>query len=213
MMRPQLACRIAGRHSRARRTPLSTLTSKKRVQSASGMSSKALGSKMPRLLTRISMPGYCATRASAAAAVLRSPAKPSTAPPGAAGMRATAASTEAWARPLTITRAPSAASAVAMARPMPAVLPETRASLPLSCRFMGIPFEQLDAGERMARVPNPCSIMPCGSPGDDPFGPGHDHAARWPASSHGTIETRPMQARTTAETPPHHHPWVCHYRQ
>ena len=58
MMRPQSARRIAGSTRRASRTPLSTLTSKKRIQSASGMSSNGLGSKMPRLLTRISMPGW-----------------------------------------------------------------------------------------------------------------------------------------------------------
>ena len=50
-----------------------------------------------------------------ARASLRSPAKPSTCPPGPGLIDATAASTDACARPLTMTRAPSAASAAAMA--------------------------------------------------------------------------------------------------
>jgi hypothetical protein len=57
MMRPQFARFIAGSTSRARRTPLSTFTSKKRIQSASGISSKGFGSKMPRLFTRIWISG------------------------------------------------------------------------------------------------------------------------------------------------------------
>ena len=65
-----------------------------------------------------------------------SPANPITSPPGPALMRATASSTDACSRPLTITRAPSWASAVAMACPMPAVLPEMNASLPVSFRSM-----------------------------------------------------------------------------
>ena len=48
----------------------------------------------------------------------------------------TAASTAACVRPFTMTRAPSAARPAAMACPMPAVLPDTSASLPVSCMSM-----------------------------------------------------------------------------
>ncbi len=58
MMRPQLRCFIPGRYWRLMRTPLSTLTSKNRRQSSSGICSNGFGSKMPRLLTRISTSGY-----------------------------------------------------------------------------------------------------------------------------------------------------------
>lgn len=51
----QLSRFIAGKQRRARRTPLKTLTSKNLNQSASGISSNGFGSKMPRLLTRISL--------------------------------------------------------------------------------------------------------------------------------------------------------------
>jgi hypothetical protein len=57
MIRPQLARFIAGKQARERRTPLRTLTSKNRIHSASGMSSNGFGSKMPRLLTRMSTSG------------------------------------------------------------------------------------------------------------------------------------------------------------
>ena len=53
-MRPRLRDFMPGRKARDRRTPLITLVSKNRVQSASGIDSNALGSKMPRLFTRIS---------------------------------------------------------------------------------------------------------------------------------------------------------------
>ena len=47
-----------------------------------------------------------------------------------------AVTTRASVRPFTTTRAPSAASPLAMAKPIPAVEPVTSASLPSSCRFM-----------------------------------------------------------------------------
>src|SRR5260221_4283181 len=53
-----------------------------------------------------------------------------------ARMDAMASATRASVRPLTTTRAPSAARALAMAKPMPAVEPVTRASLFSSWRFM-----------------------------------------------------------------------------
>src|SRR5690349_11090739 len=137
IIRPQLARRIEGRTSRASLTPLSTLTSKNLTQSVSGIASNGFGSKIPRLLTRISTPGYSRTTASADDATLRSPANPCRSPPVVDLSDATTASTAALDRPLMITRAPSRASVVAIASPMPAVLPVTSASLPCSCRSIG----------------------------------------------------------------------------
>jgi hypothetical protein len=139
-MRPQLARFIAGKKRRARRTPLSTLTSKNLTQSSSAISSNGFGSKMPRLLTSISTPGCCRVISSAEAALLRSPANLA---------RNRRSSIEALSqphrrmpvgRPLTITRAPSRARVVAIARPMPAVLPLISARLPFNSRSMGLPF-------------------------------------------------------------------------
>ena len=63
------------------------------------------------------------------AATLKSPAKPNTVEPVVDVMRATASSTPSAVRPFTMTSAPSAANARAIAKPIPAVLPVTRASL------------------------------------------------------------------------------------
>jgi hypothetical protein len=52
MTRPQFFFSIPGKYFRVRRTPLSTFTSKIRIQSASGISAKGLTSKMPRLFTK-----------------------------------------------------------------------------------------------------------------------------------------------------------------
>jgi hypothetical protein len=81
------------------------------------------------LFTRISTPGCWRTSSAAVDATLKSPAKPDTVDPVVDAMRATASSTPSAVRPFTMTSAPSAASARAIAKPMPAVLPETRASL------------------------------------------------------------------------------------
>ena len=78
MTRPQFFSSIAGRYCRVRRTPLSTLTSKKRSQSASGISANGLGSKMPRLLTSTSALGTCFMKAATPAALPRSAATPRT---------------------------------------------------------------------------------------------------------------------------------------
>src|SRR6266516_2933893 len=136
MMRPQLARFIEGRNRRTRRTPLKTFTSKNLRQSSSGISWNGLGSKIPRLLTRIATSGWRAASSSAAAAVLRSPANPCTSAPVADVSCAATPATDDCDRPLTITRAPSRANAVEMARPMPAVLPLTKASLPFRFRSM-----------------------------------------------------------------------------
>src|SRR5882724_6879211 len=136
MMRPQLRLRMNGRYKRASRAPLKTLTSKKRFHSSSLISSKGLTSKIPRLFTRMSTCGCCRTSFSATDAELKSPANPMTSPPAALFMAVTAASTAVEVLPLTITLAPSRASAAAMAWPMPAVEPLTSAILPFSCRSM-----------------------------------------------------------------------------
>ena len=51
-------------------------------------------------------------------------------------IRAIASSTRAFVRPLTMTVAPSRASVLAIAKPMPSVEPLTSAVFPLSCRSM-----------------------------------------------------------------------------
>src|SRR5260221_3584376 len=90
---------------------------------------------MPRLLTRISTAGNGFTSLSTMAVSDRSPAKLSSFAPGTVWrIFANASFTDFSARPLMMTRAPSRARPVAMARPMPLVEPETRASLPVNCR-------------------------------------------------------------------------------
>src|SRR5712664_242867 len=135
MTRPHFFFSMPGRKWRERRTPLRTFASKKRSQSESGISRKGLGSKIPRLLTRMSASGTCWRNVSTPWAVLRSAGTPrrslfST----LVRIFLTAASTRACVRPLTMTLAPSAASAAAMANPIPAVDPDTTAVLPLIFR-------------------------------------------------------------------------------
>src|ERR1700722_3524973 len=137
MIRPQFRLRIAGRYSRASRAPLSTFTSKNRSQSASVMSSNGLTSKIPKLFTRISTAGCRCARACATSATLKSPANPTTSPPVCAFIAVTAPSTAAGVLPETITLAPSRASDVAMALPMPAVDPLTSAIFSFNCRSIG----------------------------------------------------------------------------
>src|SRR3984957_19238926 len=136
MTRPQLPLRIDGTYSLERRAPLSTFTSKNRRQSASEISSNALTSKMPRLFTRISTTGCWRTRVSATESTLRSPANPITSPLVSAFIAATADSTAAGDRPLTMTVAPSRASEAAMALPIPAVEPVTSAIFFANLRSM-----------------------------------------------------------------------------
>src|SRR5712664_1095219 len=135
MTRPHFFFSMPGRKWRERRTPLRTFASKKRSQSESGISRKGLGSKIPRLLTRMSASGTCWRNVSTPWAVLRSAGTPRRpAFPTLVRIFLTAASTRACVRPLTTTLAPSAASAAAMANPIPAVDPDTTAVLPLIFR-------------------------------------------------------------------------------
>ena len=135
MTRPQFFFSIPGKYSRVRRTPLSTFTSKSRIQSASGISAKGLASKMPRLFTKTSASATCFRNASTPFAVPKSAATPRN---SAFATRwrilSSAAATRASVRPLTTTFAPSAARAVAIANPIPAVEPDTTAALPRSPR-------------------------------------------------------------------------------
>src|SRR5258707_535376 len=108
-----------------------TLTSKKRLQSSSGISKNPLGSKMPVLLMRMSTSGSAATSVLHPATVETSAATPRTLAPGTAlAIAATPASTLAWVRPLTATVAPAAASPLAIAWPIPEVEPVTSAVFP-----------------------------------------------------------------------------------
>ncbi len=137
-MRPQLRSSMPGMRARERRTPDMTLVSKKRVQSASGMSKKGFGSKMPALLTRMSMAPAALASLAQPSAVETSAAMPVTAPPPAALTAATPLSTVSCLRPLTTTLAPVAARPLAMARPMPAVEPVTSAVFPERSIFMQV---------------------------------------------------------------------------
>src|ERR1700722_15383804 len=85
MMRPHFFFSMPGRYWRERRTPLKTLTSKKCIQSASGISANALGSKMPRLLMRTSASGTCLMNALMPSRLPRSGATPR--PPAHGGVR------------------------------------------------------------------------------------------------------------------------------
>src|SRR5882762_9510327 len=135
MMRPQFFFSMPGKSWRERRTPLRTFTSKKRSQSESGISRKGLGSKIPRLLTRMSASGTCWRNVSTPWAVPKSAGTPRRSGfPTLARIFLTATSTRASVRPLTMTLAPSAASVAAMAKPIPAVDPDTTAVLPLIFR-------------------------------------------------------------------------------
>src|ERR1700694_6172705 len=95
------------------------------------MDSNGLGSKMPRLLTRIAVCRARPTKAATPSALDRSAAMPSTFAFGRIpASRDTEASTLFWLRPLITTVAPDAASPCAIAKPMPDVEPDTMACLP-----------------------------------------------------------------------------------
>src|SRR6266446_713472 len=106
-------------------------------QSASVICSNGFGSYVPRLFTRMSTPGKRRVASIEASALARSSARGSSVAEGtAARMAASASVTRFSLRPLRMTRAPSAARPLAIAKPMPAVEPVTRASLSWSWRFM-----------------------------------------------------------------------------
>ena len=122
---------MPGTYWRARRTPLRTFVSKNRIQSSSEICSNGFGSKMPTLLTRMSTSGSRAVTARHPAAVARSAATPSADTPATSPRSLdSASSTRASVRPLRVTVAPSAASARAVAKPIPAVDPVTSALFP-----------------------------------------------------------------------------------
>src|SRR2546422_1013745 len=186
--RPQFFRSIAGRYWRVTRTPLSTFTSKNRRQSASEISANGFASKIPRLFTRTSASGTRRTNASTPLALPRSAATPrAPAPPARPRMRSTADDTRASVRPLTTTAAPSSASAVAIANPMPAVEPVTTAVFPSSPRSIVWPLDSRTGAAhprpRLARPEGPCWDLGCAAlnaGGDDSnpdvrYHPRHDH--------------------------------------
>src|SRR5688572_13031758 len=135
--RPQFLSSMPGNSARVRRTPLMTFSSNMSIQSRSVISPNFFTSKVPTLLTRMSTGPMRATPASrvfAPSAVMRSAAMPCASP--RFDMADTACFTDCSERPLRITRAPSDASASAVARPMPIVEPVISASLPLIPRSM-----------------------------------------------------------------------------
>src|SRR5882724_1816311 len=90
---------------------------------------------MPRLLTRISAAGTCSVSCLTPAAVPKSAATSSTSAPRISiRIVSAAAETRFSVRPLITIRAPSRARVLAIANPMPAVEPDTTASLPLKPR-------------------------------------------------------------------------------
>src|ERR1700736_4590955 len=96
------------------------------------------------LLTRISIDGNCRAASIAAFALARSAAKGSSFAFGCdLRMDSIASDTRSSVRPFTITRAPSAASDLAMAKPIPAVEPVTNAVLFSSFKFMDVPVARL----------------------------------------------------------------------
>src|SRR4051812_7928441 len=105
---------------------------------------------MPRLLTRMSTSGNCATSAAQPSAPPRSNAAAWTLADGeACRIFAIASVTAASSRPLTITSAPICASPIAVASPMPRVEPVTSADFPVRSRFIR-PFPKLQsAGQRL----------------------------------------------------------------
>jgi hypothetical protein len=107
------------------------------VQSSSVMSKKSFGSKMPALLTRISIAGTAAASCSHPSAVETSAAMPRTFAFVMAAFSADAAlSALVCVRPLTTTSAPDCASPLAMAKPIPLVEPLTSAVFPERSMFM-----------------------------------------------------------------------------
>ena len=112
-----------------------TLTSKNRCHSLSEICSNGFGSKIPRLFTSTSTSGKRRTTSSTPAVVPRSAAIPSTfAPAVCERICLIATLTRSAVRPFTMTRTPSRASPFTIAKPIPAVEPETSASLFFSWR-------------------------------------------------------------------------------
>src|SRR3981189_1695398 len=154
--RPQFFARIAGRKCRDRRIPLITLTSKKRCQSVSVISSNGLGSKMPTLLTRISAVPARRKNSATPSGVARSAATPSAFAPATAWVSCLTASLTAlsW-RPLITTAAPASARPFAIAKPSSAggaADPRTTAAqVDLHARFSDAGFIQATGRYRSRR--------------------------------------------------------------
>src|SRR3989442_944645 len=132
--RPPLFCRIMSFvAARVMRNAPRRLTSMTRSQSSSFMRTRRPSRMTPALLTRMSTrPNRClaaSTNRSASSRITASATTPRTAPP-----RASSSLAERWSRsasrPETTTAAPSSASNVAIARPMPRLPPVTIATRP-----------------------------------------------------------------------------------
>src|SRR6478609_1685098 len=101
------------------------------------MSRNSLGSKMPRLFTRMSARGSASSSTCTPAGVLRSAATPRISAPGTIPRtRSTALAARSTERALTTTAAPASASPAAMASPMPWPDPETMAVFPVRSILM-----------------------------------------------------------------------------
>src|SRR5690349_10970320 len=90
-----------------------------------------------------------------------------------------------------MTRAPSAANAEAMAWPMPAVLPDTSASLPLSFRSMDVPPSSmtLDSEHNVGETRHRVDTIPVALELADELHPGR----RLPARLHDTLQAGLMR--------------------
>src|SRR5665647_1851426 len=159
MMRPQFLSSMPRMYCRLSRAPLITFISHMYCQSASGISRNGFASNAPTLLTRMSTSGYCFATAATPSTVDRSAAAGRSSAVGLSFViRAIASSTRACVRPLTITAAPSRASVLAIAKPMPSVEPLTSAVFPLSCRSM-VSLEPGDGRmQRTAPAPQRASV-------------------------------------------------------
>src|SRR5436190_14632330 len=133
-MEPEARSSIVGRAARIARTALITFSCHMSSHCSSLSSSKPVWYAMPTLLTRQS------TAPSSAVAAISSPAAAGSArsatTPSSAPASCLASSTRSESRPVTTTRAPSAARSFAVSSPIPAVEPVTTQTRSRSPRSM-----------------------------------------------------------------------------
>src|SRR2546426_765796 len=131
MIVPPPRSTICGAIAAVSRNGALTLTAKVSSKVASGSSCVGPPGKTPALLTRMSRSAARSASARTSSGDLRS-ARTNSASPPFASIAATTSAPRASLRPLISTRAPSRASASAVARPMPEVPPVTNARCPLN---------------------------------------------------------------------------------
>src|SRR3989304_1951979 len=159
MMRPPPRFFMCGRESRQQRTAESSLGSRSCSQAASSTASNEAAAEVPALLTRMSTPPHSRTTSltnvSIWSAFVTSTDRASTCPP-AARIPAAARSSTSGRRAQIATRASSAASLRAAARPSPSLPPVMMATLPPSPRSS-------------IRVSSLCRHIRCRGPAEPPW--------------------------------------------